>query len=626
MEGPSIRHCSDTMVRHTCAQATVAATLVLLTGSRALADYPVMSHRYLADPGSLVYDGRIYLYNSNDDDNGDGSSYKMHSIVCVSTSDLKNWTDHGIVFEVPANASWAQNSWAPQAIERDGKILLYFGNSGSGIGVASSTSPTGGFKDAKGGYLVNGSTPGASGTDSWLFDPGAFIDEDGQAYLSFGGNGVNNGRIIKLGSDLVSVSGSASPVSTTNFYEASFLFKRKGIYYFSYSTNPDNGLRIDYLTSSSPQSGYTYRGTIAGQPPDNGDNNHASQFEFNGQWYHAYHNRYVAIQAGLPKTYRRNLGIEVLDFDADGKVQEVKYTTDGVPQVGNLDPYARVEAETMNAQSGIETEACKDGGMDVTQISSGDWIRVRGVDFGSTGASSFSARVASSSGGGSIEAHLTGASGKLLGTCTVPATGGAQVFATTTCDVTGATGVADLYFKFTASNTQAFSFDAWQFTRVGGASGGSAGAGGESASGGSPANGGISGGGRASSASGVSNGGSGAATKPSSTSNQGGASSTTRKTSSGGASGSSRNDATTAGGSQASHSKSGHGTTATTPSPLGGSGTTAATDGVSSAQPPSDAGACSCRSIGRTPNAHSLGVLVLGALLLRRGSRRRVQR
>ena len=118
-----------------------------------------------------------------------------------------------IVFSVPANASWANNSWAPQPIERNGTIFLYFGNSGSGVGVASSKDPTGGFKDAKGSYLVNGSTPGASGTDSWLFDPGALIDDDGQAYLSYGGNGVSNARIIKLGADLASVSGSAAQLS-----------------------------------------------------------------------------------------------------------------------------------------------------------------------------------------------------------------------------------------------------------------------------------------------------------------------------------------------------------------------------------------------------------------------------
>jgi arabinoxylan arabinofuranohydrolase len=205
------------MSTHSAARQQRAATgrrrvgvvlgLILLYSPRAAADYPIMSHRYLADPGSLVYNGTVYLYMSNDDDNAVAGGYTMHSAVCASTTDMKNWTDHGVVFQVPADASWAQNSWAPQPIERNGTIYLYFGNSASGVGVATSTDPVGTFKDAKGGYLVNGNTPGASGTSSWLFDPGALIDDDGQAYLSFGGNGMNNARIIKLGADL-SVDGS----------------------------------------------------------------------------------------------------------------------------------------------------------------------------------------------------------------------------------------------------------------------------------------------------------------------------------------------------------------------------------------------------------------------------------
>lgn len=481
--------------------ALASSVGVLLASSGARADYPVMSHRYLADPGSVVYDGRIYLYNSNDDDNT-GDAYTMHSIVCVSTSDLKNWTDHGIVFQVPADASWANNSWAPQPITRDGKIYLYFGNSASGVGVASSSNPIGGFKDAKGGYLVNSATPGVPGSGSWLFDPGALIDGDGQAYLSFGGNGENNARIIKLGSDLVSVSGSAAALAPTGFFEASFLFKRKSSYYFAYSSDSSHGLRIDYLMSSSPQSGYTYAGVIAGQPPVNDNNNHASEFEFNGQWYHAYHNRSVSTAAGIATTYKRNLAIEVLNFNDDGTIKQVTYTTDGVPQVGTLNPYTRVEAETFNAQSGIETETCSAGGMDLMQISNGDWVKLRGVDFGTTGAKTYSASVASTAAGGSIELHLDSPTGTLIGTCPVPSTGGAQAWLKTTCDVTGATGVKDLVVKFVGGS---FNVDYWQFTGDGNTGG--SGSGGAAGNGGMPGSAGTSAGGSGPSAGGSAAGG-----------------------------------------------------------------------------------------------------------------------
>lgn len=561
----------------------LASALITLTSSLAWADYPIMSHRYLADPGSLVFQGRVYLYSSNDDDNGLDSGYAMHSIVCVSTSDMKNWTDHGIVFQVPANASWASNSWAPQPIERSGTIYLYFGNSASGVGVASSTNPIGGFKDAKGGYLVNAKTPGAAGPNSWIFDPGAFIDDDGQAYLSFGGNGVNNGRIIKLGSDLISVTGSAVSLSTSNFFEASFLFKRNGIYYLTYSTNPANGIRIDYFTSNNPMTGYTYQGVVADQPPVNDNNNHASQFEFDGKWYHAYHNRAVAIQAKIAPTYKRNLALEVLNFEADGKIREVQFTTDGVPQVGQLDPYLRVEAETMNAQSGIETETCSEGGMNLTQISNGDWIRVRGVDFGTAGAKSFNARVASAASGGGIELHLDSLPGTVIGTCTVSSTGGTQTWANTECNVSGAIGVKDVYLKFTGAD---FNLNYWQF--VANAGGGSTATGGATSSGGALATGGNS-----------TQGG---------TSNSGGTVGSGGKVATGGAGGA----INVSGGSTAASTSDSQ--TLPGGARAGGSSGTNSPDGR-----------CGCRVPGRAPESKSLTILILVGFvtqLVRRRSHR----
>jgi arabinoxylan arabinofuranohydrolase len=437
---------------------------ILAACATALADYPVMSHRYLADPAAMVHEGRVYVYCSNDDENPTGGGYSMKSIVCVSSSDMKNWTDHGVVFRVPDGAAWAAHSWAPAVIARNGQFYLYFGNNASGIGVASSTSPTGPFTDARGSVLINSSTPGVlPATDIWIFDPAVFIDDNDQAWLYFGGNGESNVRIIALNADMISTSGSAIALTVPGFFEAAWMHKRGDTYYFSYSTNPANGLRIDYLTGDTPTGPFTYRGIVAGQPPSNNNNNHAAIFELNGAWYHVYHNRYVATQAGIPTVYRRNIAVEQLDYNPDGSIQQATYTTDGVLQAGHLDPYVRVEAETMNAQSGIETEPSSEGGIDVTDIQDGDWIRICGVDFGAQGASHFEARVASVAGAGSIELRLDTLAGPLAGTCTVPATGGAQMWTTATCDIAGATGVHDLYLKFNGVGTSLFNFDWWRF-------------------------------------------------------------------------------------------------------------------------------------------------------------------
>ncbi len=423
------------------------------------ADYPLLSHRYLADPDGLEYNGRLYLYCSNDDDNPVAGGYSMTSIVCISTDDLKNWTDHGVVFRVPQNASWASFAWAPSVAYRNGLFYLYFGNNTSGIGVATNASPTGPFTDARGSALINSSTPGASGTSQWYFDPCVFVDDDSQAWLYFGGNDTNNARVVPLNNDMTSLAGPAGALGfVTNFLEAAYLHKRNGVYYFSYEANTAGGLWIRYATNSTPAAGFIPGGNVL-QAPSNGNNNHAAFLTFAGGEYVAYHNRYLATINGLnPTTYRRNVCLDAAVYNANGSIQQVTGTTNGLTQLKNLNPFKRVEAETMAQQSGITTEPCSEGGLCVSGITNGDWTMVRGVNF-SGGATNFTARVASAAGGGSIELRLDSLAGPLVGTCTVPVTGGTQTWTDASCPVSGATGVHDLYFKFTGS----FNFNYWQF-------------------------------------------------------------------------------------------------------------------------------------------------------------------
>lgn len=428
------------------------------------ADYPIVSHRYLADPTSLVTSNRVYIYCSNDDESPVQGSYNIPNVICVSSSDMKNWTDHGSVFRASDGTTWARKTWAPAAIERDGKFFLYFGNGGANIGVASAPTPVGPFTDPLGKALITHGTPGVQpARNMWLFDPGAFIDDDGQAYLYFGGNGDDNVRVAKLNRDMISLEGEVIKMSATNFFEAAWVHKRKGTYYFSYSTTPRAGMRFDYLTSDNPTNGFTYRGIVSDQPPINNNNHHAANFEFEGRWYHVYHNRIVARQAGIPAGFRRNLAIEEFSYNDDGTIKKVTYTTNGVAQLGHLNPYARVEGETFNAQSGVETEPCSGGGMNLASLDHGDWVKVVGVDFGAKGAKKFSARVASAEPGGSIELRLGGLDGQLVGTCKVANTGGWQQWKDVSCDVAAVTGVQDLYLKFTGGEKPLLNLDHWVF-------------------------------------------------------------------------------------------------------------------------------------------------------------------
>ncbi len=107
------------------------------------------------------------------------------------------------------------------------------------IGVAVADNPLGPFVDPLGKPLIETSTPGVMPAEHmWLFDPMTFIDDDGQAYMYFGGNGDDNVRVIKLNRDMISVDGPAIHLKAQNFFEASWMHKNNGIYYFSYSANP----------------------------------------------------------------------------------------------------------------------------------------------------------------------------------------------------------------------------------------------------------------------------------------------------------------------------------------------------------------------------------------------------
>ncbi len=100
------------------------------------------------------------------------------------------------------------------------------------------------------------------------------------------------------------------------------------------------------------------------------------------------------------------------------------------------------------------------------QIHNGDYIKVKGVDFGTDGAKSFIARVSSAANGGNIELHLDSLKGTLVGTCVVTGTGGWQTWTTKTCEVNGATGIHDLFLKFTGGSGTLFNFNWWKFYPV----------------------------------------------------------------------------------------------------------------------------------------------------------------
>ena len=445
-----------------------ALCIVALAPAVARADNPIVQTIYTADPAPLVYNGRVYLYTGHDEDGS--TNFTMREWRVWSSADMVNWTDHGSPLSL-ATFSWASaNAWAGQAIFRNGRFYWYVPvtNRSTGrfaIGVAVSNSPTGPFTDALGRPLV----------ENGEIDPSVFIDDDGQAYLYWGNPNL---WYVRLNADMTSFSGGVNqiPLTTAGFgtrtgnasrptlyEEGPWPLKRNGMYYMVFAANCCSE-HIAYSTAPSPTGPWTFRGTIM---PTQGSSftNHPGVVDFNGNSYFFYHNGALPGGGG----FTRSVAVERFTYNANGTFPTINMTTAGAPQVGTLNPYVRQEAETIAFENGVETEPSSEGGMDVGWIENGDWIRVRGVAFGA-GATSFAVRAASATSGGRVEVRLDATTGPLVGTCTVPGTGGWQTWTTVTCPVAGASGTHDLYLRFAGGTGFLFNLNWWQFS--GGGTGG----------------------------------------------------------------------------------------------------------------------------------------------------------
>jgi arabinoxylan arabinofuranohydrolase len=426
---------------------------------------PIVSHVFTADPSAHVFEGRVYVYASHDPD--DQMGYDMTDYHAFSSDDLVNWQDHGVVLD-EADITWTDRLYAPSAVysETTGKYYLYFPNAGSAIGVAVSDSPAGPFVDALGRPLIDPNVPGARDVD-WLFDPTVFIDDDGQVYLYFGGGPEgtgDNARVIRLNPDMISLAdAAATTIVAPDFFEAPYVHKYGGRYYFSYSTSFANHAPfIDYMVSDNPLAGWSYTGTILQQPEqNNGNNNHHSMVEYQGAWYIFYHNRVLANREGR-SSFQRSITLDHLAYDAQGNINLVPSRRGLVRQLRSADALARIEAEAMADQRGIETEFAVAGGtrvgVSVTELQNGDWIGYSQLDFGA-GASLFRARVAGIA-GGTLQVRVDGcneftsAPGIEVGSCTVQPNGtgaaasDAPSWVDVECGVSVSAGVHDVCLSF----------------------------------------------------------------------------------------------------------------------------------------------------------------------------------
>jgi arabinoxylan arabinofuranohydrolase len=450
----------------------IASLLAFFATTMVSAQNPIVQTYFTADPAPMVHNQTVYLYTSHDEDSTVNNFFTMYDWRCYSSTDMVNWTDHGAVASLKS-LKWCtrtNGAWAPQCIERNGKFYLYVPIHGEGISVLVSDSPTGPFSDPVGKRLIESD-------HIWQdIDPTAFVDDNGQAYLYWG-----NPKLwyVKLNGDMVSYDksiGSNGIVSVemtaeafgskpgrdgkpgTTYTEGPWFYKRNNLYYMVYAAEgiPEY---IAYSTAPSAEGPWTYRGYIMERAPQLAFTNHAGIIDFKGNSYIFYHDQDLSKGQG----FKRSVSIEQFQYNADGSIPVIIPTKEGVKQsVSTLNPFERVEAETIAWCEGLKTKGDNQTGMYVSQINNGDFIKVRSVDFGK-GAHKVQVGVASASKGGKIEIRLGNPDGELLGSIDVKNTSGWQNWATITGKVKKCTGVNDICFVFKGSEGELFNFDWWRF-------------------------------------------------------------------------------------------------------------------------------------------------------------------
>ncbi|WP_124065464.1 carbohydrate-binding protein [Clostridium sp. E02] len=170
-------------------------------------------------------------------------------------------------------------------------------------------------------------------------------------------------------------------------------------------------------------------------------------------------------QNNVPHNWYRAPGNHDFKFWKDSFYQFSQLIFKGTtPTPDTQSAFSQIEAEGYKTQSGVQLENCSEGGQAVAYIENGDYVVYNNIDFGD-GATGFQVRAASGSSGGNIEVRLDSLTGPLVGTCKVAGTGDWQSWATTTCDISGATGEHDLYLKFTGGSGYLFNLNWWKFTK-----------------------------------------------------------------------------------------------------------------------------------------------------------------
>ncbi|WP_173475906.1 carbohydrate-binding protein [Fibrobacter succinogenes] len=454
-------------------------------GVNSLADNPISSYHYLADPSCASDGDTFYILTDVDDYNNQTNwNYDIVGLYAFTSEDMKNWTDHGMIFRSRREfGNYPNNTWASGIAVKNGKVYIVYPDGASGVGMITAPAIDGPYTDPiQASHGVNriagggGSVIGGCDGIAHCFDPGIFFDDDGTGYVIFGGGESgqrpygNNFDIIKFtesNGKITMDKNSLKRVQLPNSFEAPYLHKKGNTYYLSFNNRSQI---IDYGMSNNIWGPYNYVGQVIpgiGSVPDahgEGGNNHHGFAPFKDKWYAVYHDRRLVTSNNHPAATtqqgvrsenpnyenHRSVSIDELTWNGD-KMNKLTFTREGPKQIKNFDPYKTYKATTSSKQMNIRSRTDWTKGQPVKHVllpltsRSESWIRVTGVDFGK-GAENLRIKAANVGDGNKIEIHTGSATGTLAGTCELAKTANNMTFVDNDCEMKGLTGVIDQVF------------------------------------------------------------------------------------------------------------------------------------------------------------------------------------
>lgn len=378
---------------------------------------PISSDFFCADPTTVEYNGRLYLFGTNDhqqyEEKGadlDNTYEKIKSFVILSTDDMVNWIYHGEI-DVSSVAPWITNSWAPSIVSRvedDGltHFYLYFSNNGLGVGVITATNPLGPWEDPLGKPLITASTPGLKDCPN-PFDPGVVIDDNGDGWLSFGGGKASNGttympgssRIVKLGDDMLSFASDFTEIPAPYFFEASELNYINDTYVYTYNSDwsdhseewnydcpAPTSCSMVYMTTKTPldPTSWEMKGEYFKNPGLSGfdySNNHTHIEKFNDNYYIFYHTLMLKNSMGIKGGYR-SLCVDKITVDEQNvTIEKTGGTKKGVNSISNVDPFSVNIGAELNNTTDISIDTSNMQQPTIISNNEGSWISVKNVEF-----------------------------------------------------------------------------------------------------------------------------------------------------------------------------------------------------------------------------------------------------